>query len=175
MSDDERPRAFLVRHCESAGQEPDAPLTARGHDQAQALATFLRTAGVARVVSSPWRRARETAVPLAAAVALDERLREWQVPFIASAEWPQALRPIFAGAALPADVEPMTAARARGLAALADAPDGAALVTHGKLLALVLGALRGVDPYDVFLTLENPHVFAVSHDGAVRSLRPALT
>jgi broad specificity phosphatase PhoE len=38
-------RLLLVRHCESSGPQPDAPLTERGLDQAVRLATFLAAYG----------------------------------------------------------------------------------------------------------------------------------
>jgi 2,3-bisphosphoglycerate-dependent phosphoglycerate mutase len=176
MGDGERPRAFLIRHCESTGQEPDAPLTARGYAQARALAVQLAPPAHGPVITSPWRRARETAAPLAGDVApvVDPRLREWQLPFIPVEEWPRALQPIFAGTvALPSEVESLADARARGLAAVREAPPAAAIVTHGKLLALVVSALGGLDPYAVFVGLQNPHVFELSASGAVRALRLA--
>jgi probable phosphoglycerate mutase len=82
-----RPRVLLVRHGETAwnaveriqGHE-DVPLSARGREQAAALAARLAREGVARVVSSDLARARETAEVVAAAarapLVLDPRLRE---------------------------------------------------------------------------------------------------
>ncbi len=171
-------RALLIRHAESSGQAPDAQLTERGLIQARELAAALRDDPIARVVSSPFRRARETAEPLAirTPLHLDDRLAEWQLPRLPDDEWPHGLRPIFAGrVSLPAGVEPVHAARARGLAALREAANGtdgvAALVTHGKLLALVLGELQGIDPFDVFVTLQNPHVFEIHATGPTLDVR----
>jgi 2,3-bisphosphoglycerate-dependent phosphoglycerate mutase len=124
------------------------------------------------VITSPWRRARDTATPLAGqgVLRVDDRLREWQLPQIPDDAWPQAMRGVFAGTTpLPPDVEPMDGARGRGLAALHDAFDGpgaVAVVTHGKLLALILSAIDGTDPYDVFVGLQNPHVFDVWRTGS---------
>lgn len=137
------------------------------------MAAALRHLDLARVVTSPLRRARETALVLTAGnpVELDERLAEWQVPWVPQDAWPAALRPVLGGETpLPPEVEPLAAARARGLAALGDvatAASGAvALVSHGKLLALVIGALTATHPFDVFVTLENPHVLEVRAAGA---------
>src|SRR5262249_36884644 len=90
---------LLIRHCESTGQAPDAPLTARGRAQADALADALRNDAIARVVTSPWCRARDTAAPLVGrgVLVVDERLREWQLPQIPDTEWPQAMRGIYDG------------------------------------------------------------------------------
>src|SRR5215831_21096612 len=117
-------RAIFVRHAESTGQARGARLTARGVAQAQELAVALRSVPIARVLSSPFERARQTAEPLTvrAPLELDDRLVEWQVPWIPDAEWPQALRRVFSrDAALPDAVESRDAAVARGLAAFREA------------------------------------------------------
>src|SRR5688572_27513160 len=71
---------YLIRHCQSSGQEPDAPLTALGHQQAERLAEWLFPLGVARIVSSTYLRARQSVEPLARrlslAVETDDRLIE---------------------------------------------------------------------------------------------------
>jgi probable phosphoglycerate mutase len=79
----------LVRHAEpvrigpeeSGGQAVDPELTRRGLQQAQRLGAWLAGEPVHHVVSSPLRRALETAGPVAAAHGLDveiiEGLREW--------------------------------------------------------------------------------------------------
>jgi 2,3-bisphosphoglycerate-dependent phosphoglycerate mutase len=161
--------ALLVRHCESTGQEPEAPLTERGRLQAARLAEALAPRGIASLVSSPYRRTRESGAPLARRTALepvlDERLREWAVPWIAPEHWPDALRPVIDGAVpLPAEFESREAARARGVAVLREAlaRDGeAVLFTHGKLLALILSEVDGGGAFEHFRTLRQPHVFEV--------------
>lgn len=74
---------LVVTHCSAAGQAPDAPLTHHGHEQAVKVANFVRTFyRPARVLSSPCRRAVQTAAPLAAVfdlvVSVDDRLAECQ-------------------------------------------------------------------------------------------------
>ncbi len=79
-------RLYVVRHADAGGRSswdgPDEtrPLTKRGRHQADAIAEDLRSAGVTRLVSSPYRRCTQTLVPLAAhlgvAVESDERLAE---------------------------------------------------------------------------------------------------
>ena len=80
---------FLVRHGEAKtkwGQEPDPGLSERGRLQATAvsdkLVSLLDTE--VNIVSSPLLRARQTAVPLAAAlgvvVEIDNRFREIEAP-----------------------------------------------------------------------------------------------
>jgi len=171
-------QAIFIRHAESAGQERGARLTARGVAHAQELAVALRSVPIGRVLSSPFERARQTAEPLAARVPLEleDRLVEWQVPWIPDAEWPQALRRVFSrDAALPDHVEPRDAVIARGLAAFREASTGGAgvpvLVTHGKLLALVLSALGGGNAFDLFTTFRNPHAFEVRAVGSAFEVR----
>jgi broad specificity phosphatase PhoE len=82
------PVLYLMRHAQSeanvrdvlAGRQ-DFALTVQGHADAAAMAaTFCASHGVGRVVSSPLVRARQTAQPFAAGLALplaiDDRLSE---------------------------------------------------------------------------------------------------
>jgi phosphohistidine phosphatase SixA len=69
--------AFLVRHGDAeptgpGGEDASRALTGRGFAQAEALARFLPTAcaRIDRVLTSPLRRARETADPIAREVGL---------------------------------------------------------------------------------------------------------
>ena len=70
---------LVIRHAEpirvtaeqSGGAPADPNLTKRGHEQAAHLAAWLAAEGVDHIVSSPLRRATETARPLADALALD--------------------------------------------------------------------------------------------------------
>jgi broad specificity phosphatase PhoE len=77
---------YLVRHGETADnaarvvQMPDAALSARGREQAARVAGRIAGARVARVRSSDYARATETAAPIVAAtgapLVLDPSLRE---------------------------------------------------------------------------------------------------
>src|SRR4030095_15246923 len=75
-----RRRLVLVRHCASTGLQPEAPLTARGFEQARALAPRLAALLPDAIVSSPFLRARQSVEPLAAArgltIEVDPRLGE---------------------------------------------------------------------------------------------------
>ena len=55
---------FLVRHAEREWEGEDPPLVAAGEARAQALAETLRDAGITRIVTTQWRRTRDTAEPL---------------------------------------------------------------------------------------------------------------
>ncbi|HLN86195.1 MAG TPA: phosphoglycerate mutase family protein [Candidatus Limnocylindrales bacterium] len=59
-------QVFLVRHTERELEGEDPPLTPQGEARAQALAAALRDAGITAIVTTQWRRTRDTAKPLAA-------------------------------------------------------------------------------------------------------------
>lgn len=62
---------ILVRHAEKAGPEGDVPLSDAGVARARELARVLSGAGVTAIVSTPYRRNRETAEPLARLLGLE--------------------------------------------------------------------------------------------------------
>ena len=80
-------RLFLIRHGETAANREmrylgsrDDPLSERGHQQAEQLAHALEALPITAILSSPLRRALDTAEPIARRRALsvrpDARLRE---------------------------------------------------------------------------------------------------
>jgi broad specificity phosphatase PhoE len=90
-------RLYLVRHGQAAAgwsEDPDPGLSGTGRGQAEAVALELAPLGPLRIVTSPLRRAQETAAPLAAAwgvePAVDERVSEIPSPtddLTARGEW----------------------------------------------------------------------------------------
>src|SRR5262249_58802879 len=88
------PALLLVRHCESSGPRPEAPLTASGRMQAARLARFLADYAIDVLVASTFLRARQSIAPFAVsrgmAVALDARPAERPV-----APRPRPTRPAF--------------------------------------------------------------------------------
>ncbi len=77
-------RLLLIRHAESEGNRdqvftrtPDVPLTARGQTQARGVAEWIRNHhSPARVVSSPYQRARQTAAIIADVLSLPTHIEE---------------------------------------------------------------------------------------------------
>jgi broad specificity phosphatase PhoE len=69
---------YLVRHGRAAAgvEQLDPGLDDVGKSQAEHVAAALRDRGARRLVSSPLRRARETAAPIAAALGLVPEIRE---------------------------------------------------------------------------------------------------
>lgn len=163
---------LLIRHAKATGQAPDAPLTPEGAEAAARLADTLAEAGITRIVSSPWRRAVDTARPLAARLGLEVgtegRLTERVLSGADLPDWMTHLEASFADPdlALPGG-ESGRVARARILAALAEARDPGgvtAVFTHGNLLALALGL-----DHAGWAGLRNPDVWRL--DGEGRAVR----
>jgi broad specificity phosphatase PhoE len=69
---------YLVRHgkAEAGVEHPDPGLDAVGKAQAERAAEALRAVGAVRLVSSPLRRARETASPIASSLGLTPIIRQ---------------------------------------------------------------------------------------------------
>ncbi len=161
---------YLVRHCQTSGQEPDAPLTALGRQQAADLAEHLRPVGIARIVSSTYLRARESAEPLAAMLGLpvetDARLTERVLSTEPLADWRERLHATWADHDLAlTGGESSRTATARGMAAveavLADGRLPAVVVSHGNLISLLLHAFDGRPGFAAWEALTNPDVFQI--------------
>lgn len=170
----------LIRHCETTGQEPDAPLTATGRRQAETLARRLEEVGIERVVSSPFVRAVQSASPLAERLGLpvetDPRLRERTLGSGPVSDWRERLRASFADPdlCLPGG-ESGRVATARAAASIGDLRHDpartTAVVTHGNLLALMLRHFDARYGFEEYLALTNPDVFRVEMGGGIPGIR----
>jgi broad specificity phosphatase PhoE len=153
---------LLIRHAlplrTEAGQGSDPDLTPEGVEQAGRLPRALARFPVSRLVSSPQRRAYQTAEPVAAArnltIDIDERLAEYDrgmshyIPLEqVRAERPEDWRRMVGGL-LPATVD-ADAFRGRVRAGLADIvaeaahDDTVAVFSHGGVINLVLHEILG--------------------------------
>lgn len=165
----------LVRHGQTASSVTstysgrlDVALTEAGRDQARATAQQLAQAGIDAVVTSPLRRASDTAQAIADAagvpLTVDERLTEVDYGPVegldrdgARARFGQDFESWRAdpfGAPVPG-MEPLPDALARAQAATADALaayDHPVIVGHQGILRVVLVALGEIAPGDYFHT-----------------------
>lgn len=143
-----------VRHGETAANRDrlalgraDPPLTDRGRGQADALARRLCDSGAVRIISSPLRRARETASAIAAVIGLgvdvDRRLVEMDY-----GDWDERSFSEF---------PPEDLARWRRDATFAP-PGGESLIAVGERVASVCTEL-----------IDGPVVIAVSHVSPIKS------
>jgi len=167
-------RILLVRHCKSAGQEPEAPLTPEGRGQAERLAVFFGGMRVERIVSSPFERAVASIRPFAEraglAIETDARLAERVLSAEPLPDWMDRLKASFGDVdlRLPGG-ETSREATERGMAVIGEClrrPEEATIVvTHGNMLALILKACNGRYGYEDWKKLANPDVFELLADG----------
>jgi broad specificity phosphatase PhoE len=147
-------RCYIVQHGEKEKAAGDPGLTALGRRQAAATGRWLASLGLrGPLLSSPLRRARETAEAIAVetglAVREDARLRErmnWDgsQPFESFlADWERTVRD---RDFVPATGDSSRRAAERFLACLAEAPPGGgpfAVVSHGGVTVDALRTLLG--------------------------------
>ena len=175
-------RLILIRHCQATGQRPDDPLTAEGEKQAETLKDFLSGLGIDRILASEYRRAQQSAAPLAAALGLevgrDRRLNERELSAHPVENWRDILRDSFDDPDL----------RGPGGESARDALDRArevlngllnsdsrltAAASHGNLISLVLNSIDPTFGYEGWESLTNPDVFMLTDpgDGTLRFRR----
>ena len=111
---------IVVRHAEKADQSADALLSAEGLIRAKALAELLRSTAITHVVTSEYRRSRETARPVAEMLKL-------------------------APETVPARDIPALVARLRAL----DSSATALVVGHSNTIPPILRALGWPDPPEI--------------------------
>ena len=172
---------YLVQHGEKAAGVEDPPLTKRGIVQAECTTRFLRDRQIDLLMSSPARRARETAAYLAdqlgLPISIDRRLRErmeWRGDFTQQSsatflrEWERATTERnfrtrsgdsshSAGARLQAALEDL---------ALAQTDRRIALVTHGGVTLDLLRNLFGdtrLEHLSPGLIVAGPSGCAITH------------
>ena len=159
---------YLIRHCSSPSQHPDSPLTEAGLVQAEQLADSLADVPFAQIVSSPYVRAMATAAPLAARLGLpvvtDARLSEFRLSTEDSPDWQDRLRATFADpdCVWPGGESARTAtARARAVIDTLDRSAPVAVVTHGRLMSLLLASLGMPFGFEDWKALTNPDVYRI--------------
>lgn len=166
----------LVRHGRAAAGwdvDPDPPLDDAGRQQADAVATELGGLAPVPVVSSPLRRCRETAAPLAARwgaeVLVDEGVTEIPSPDgYAIGERVAWLRAAMAGEW--SQLGPRyTGFRDRVVGTVVDLgarhPTGCVVFSHFIAINALIGAATGDDRL-VIRSLDNASVTVVEVDGA---------
>jgi broad specificity phosphatase PhoE len=156
-------RLYLVRHGEPTGTwgsspDPDPGLSERGHIQAAEAAQSLLARRPAHIVTSPLRRASETAAPLAGLTGLAPVI----VPAVAEIPTPadveQALRGDWLRAIMARawhEIDPaLQDWRAQALAYLTGISGDTAIFSHYVMINVAVGAAIGDD---------RVHCFAPTH------------
>lgn len=160
---------LLVRHAQAEGQSPDAPLTTTGVRQAQELCDFLAANEITRIVSSTYKRAQDSILPLsqrlAIPVELDERLVESDLSAAILPDWQVKLESTF----LDFDLvypggESSRDATTRAMSVLNSmvSENGTTVVvSHGRLMALMLKHFAPHYGFNEWRALTNPDVFSI--------------
>jgi 2,3-bisphosphoglycerate-dependent phosphoglycerate mutase len=166
-------KLLLIRHCQSTGTQPDAPLSEAGATAAQALADRLRALAVDAVYSSPYERAQATVRPFAIAaglsIGLDDRLRE---RVLSDRELDDRLAHVRRSFAEPdyraPGGESLNQTKHRAIAALIDiAAAGHRLPivsSHRTLIASVLRSMDTAFGFEQWQGLRTPDLFEVELD-----------
>ena len=164
---------YLVRHCQSESQQPEASLTIEGRTQAEALANFLVGRSIERIVSSTYARARESIEPFAKRIGLgiefDDRLVEHRLSARDLPDWMDKLRQSFEDMDIAFEGgESSRAAMERAVSFVSQIlkhdTQRTAIVTHGKLMTLLLKHFDERFGFEDWKKLTNPDVFLVKRD-----------
>lgn len=164
---------YVIRHCEATGQSEDAPLTAKGFQQAELLANFLQDIGIERVICSPYLRAQQSVAPFVQRnnipLTVDNRLSERVLSGSNMDNWLHCLRQTFDDFDLSFDGgESSKHSMERVVHAINDFVSTEstcnAVVTHGNLMTLLLRHFDARFGFDEWARLTNPDVFLVSVD-----------
>jgi 2,3-bisphosphoglycerate-dependent phosphoglycerate mutase len=176
-------KLYLIRHCQTSGQNPEAILTPIGVTQANELASKLSQIKFKRIISSHYTRAVQSAEPLAQALGvrleIDERLCERNLGLVDGEDWRRQLEKTFDDYDLTfPNGESSRESTSRAMLAVNEAIASAdypiALVTHGNLLSLIGRAFDPTLGYEFYKQLKSPDVFGVQLEKPGRVSRWAL-
>jgi 2,3-bisphosphoglycerate-dependent phosphoglycerate mutase len=159
---------LIVRHCQSSGQAPDAPLTEAGLAQARGLARVLARFPIDYVASSPYRRARESITPFAQhrglAIVEHPDLRERLLSPDPLPDWLEQVARSFSDpdhAVASGESGRVVAERAwKVLDAILGAGHRLPLVvSHGNWIAFALKRVRPEIDFDFWRSMTSPDLF----------------
>lgn len=168
---------YLVRHCQATGQEPDAPLTEIGQQQAIELVAWLSDVSIGRIISSSFVRAYQSIMPLSKHLGLiievDDRLVERVLSLVPLDNWRERLAETFIDLDLSFEGgESSWTAMMRGVSVVNQAmqhpTNPVVIVTHGNLMTLILKYFNEQISYAEWENLQNPDVYCIqiSSEGA---------
>ncbi|AOV07745.1 histidine phosphatase family protein [Sporosarcina ureilytica] len=170
-------KIYLVRHCEAQGQSSDAELTENGLKQAASLVDFFSGINIDRIISSPFKRAVQSIIPLTkqldVEIEFDNRLTERMLSSKNLPDWMDKLSATFKDFELKFEGgESSREAMNRIVDVVEDVFNGkdenTIIVTHGNLLSLLLNHYNKNFGFDEWQNLSNPDVFLLkSTDGEI--------
>ena len=159
---------YVIRHCSAEGQAPDADLTADGVVQAENLVKLFEEVEVDQIISSPFVRARRSAEPLAEAKSIhieqDSRLSERVLSSHDLKDWLVKLEKTYSDFHLKYEGGESSSEAMVRIGNVVDGLEAGSrtvLVTHGNLMALLLGGFDDRFGFKAWQALTNPDVFAL--------------
>ena len=167
------PKLLLIRHCQSTGRHPEAPLSDAGAKAAGALIARLHDLAPDAVYSSPYERAHATVRPFATSaglsVGLDDRLRERVLSDRDLEDRLDHVRRSFAEPDYRAPGgESLNQTKQRAIAALTDIAAAGhrlpAVSSHRTLIASVLRSMDTAFGFEQWQDLRTPDLFEVELD-----------
>lgn len=160
---------YLLRHCEKTAEAAEAPLSSNGFIQAERLVPALEKIGIKHIISSPYLRAQQSALPFAKAAGVEietaDALKEWRLAGEIRADWKAVLAQGLANpevAALGGESAIDVWARAQ---AVLQATVPTLLVTHGGWLTVVLGRFGRPLNLKSLMAIRSPDLFSISANG----------
>ncbi|WP_159880978.1 histidine phosphatase family protein [Paenibacillus puerhi] len=159
---------YLLRHGKAAGQEPEAPLTAQGQEDALQLVDFFMNKPIDLIYSSPYLRAVETILPFAKAaskkVVMDDRLRERVLSTVQLDDWMSKLEATYDDLELSFEGgESSSKAMSRGIGFIeeiwARPEESSIVVSHGALLSLIIKHYVPEFGFNEWKRMANPDIF----------------
>lgn len=159
---------YLVRHCKSAGQEPDAPLTEQGREDTARLVDFFMDKYIEVIISSPFVRTIETIKPFAKTIGkeilIDERLKERVLSSIDLDDWITKLEETYEDLDLKFEGgESSNEAMRRGIELIEELHErpetNFIVVTHGALLSLIIKHYVKAFGFKEWRSLTNPDIY----------------
>jgi 2,3-bisphosphoglycerate-dependent phosphoglycerate mutase len=164
---------YMIRHCEAEGQEPEAPLTDKGKQQALDLAAFFEKRKVERIISSPFKRAIQTIQPLASerdiVIEMNHQLSERVLSTRNMPDWYEKLRETYENLDLTYEGGESSRKAANRIIEVVDEvwksdAENTIIVTHGGLLSLLLNHYDKNFGFEQWATLSNPDVYLLTSE-----------
>ncbi|KIL51412.1 hypothetical protein KP77_09240 [Jeotgalibacillus alimentarius] len=160
-------KVYLIRHCQAEGQEPGAPLTEEGGNQAASLMRFFKEMEVRRIIASPFKRAVDSIQPLAESKGLDIQIHPHLSERVLSADilpdWLEKLEQSFSDTELVFEGGESARAAEERLSEVVEAESkkkGTTLiVTHGGILSHFLSKYDAGFGFGGWQRLSNPDVY----------------
>ncbi|MBO0962911.1 histidine phosphatase family protein [Neobacillus sp. MM2021_6] len=166
-------KIYVIRHCEAAGQPPEAQLTDKGLIQALDLCEFFSNIKIDRIISSQYKRAVESIQPLAKKlnleVEIDSKLMERILSTNIYSDWFEKLRTTFDDMELKfKGGESSLDAMKRIVEVVENAFDSnnenTIIVTHGNLMSLLLKRFNKDIGFKDWKNLSNPDVYLLDNE-----------